>query len=279
MPLVREFRKVGKPPELIQALSGLWGQDKVIEKNLRRARIAFIACVLLIFAGAFLASATGSPLPVVLPIAGAAVCGVLWWRYQRLNLDDRRILTPIKLLEVLQADIAARDPVRLVVSFDDYRKHGRKLEGTGGWGAGRAKYEDTWLEVEGWLAERTRFRLVVTQQVSRSEKRKRKYTKVKERIREAVGLHLRPDRKVYGALDRFPAQFAAGENVAGLRIETARATERGVLLVAEGDFYTKMSGRSTSETGSENLVQGDKLLMLMAAVFERLGRCRAPASA
>lgn len=283
MPLLREFRQVGKPPELLDALGKLWGQDKLVEQSVRRARIAFFVCLGLFIVGLFLL-ATGNPVLVVLwvlALLGMIVTAVLWARYARLNLDDRRILTPIKFLDVLQADIAPRDPVRLVVSFDDYRKHGKKLaEQKSFWsGSGESKYDDTWLVMEGYLAEKTRFRLSVSQRISLREKRKRKYTKRKERLRESVSVYLRPNRKLYPALDRFPAQFAAGESVAGLRIESARATAHGVLVFAEGALYTKISGRASSETGSENLVHGDKLLMLMAAVFERLNRCRAPAAA
>ena len=267
---VREFRQVGKPPELIQKLEKLWGQDKLVEARLRRAKIVFIiSCILLVIL-IIVGSATGNFWALLLIVPAIVVSAGLWWYYHRLNLDDRRILTPLKLLEVLQADIAPRDPVRLVVSFADYRKHGRKISSEGR----RARYEDTWLEAEGWLAEKTRFRLVVSQTISLTSTRKRKYTKRKERIREAVGIHLQPNRKIYQALDRFPAQFSAGEKVAGLRLESARATRRGVLLVAEGDLYTKISGRSTQETGTENLIQGDKLLMLLTAVYDRLNRCK-----
>ncbi len=277
MQLVRELRQVGKPPELIDALSRLWGQDKEVERKLRRWRITFIGSLVAFFVSFFIVFPLEVPWVLLLILPVIVVSVILYVRYHRLNLDDRRILTPIKFLEVLGADIAPRDPVRLLVSFDHYRRHGRKLAESGSRGARKAKYEDTWLEVEGWLAERTRFRLVVTQRVDRSDKSKRKYTKTKERVRETVGLYLRPNRKLYPALERFPDQFSSGEEVAGLRIESARATARGLLVLAEGGQYTRISGRGTQETGTEHLIQGDKLLLLMASAYDRLNRCRTAA--
>lgn len=272
MPVVREFRQVGKPSELISGLEKLWGQDKLVERNLRRAKIALIISAIALFPSLFTLP-TDFFWVVLLTAPAALVSGGLWWHYHRLNLDDRKILAPIKFLEVLQADIPPRSPVRLMVNFEGYRKHGRRLAQTGGILAStkRSRYEDTWLEAEGWLAEKTRFRLAVTQRVSLAEKRKRKYTKRKERVREAVSLQLRPNRKLYPALDCFPAQFAA---VAGMRVEAARAAGRSVLLMAASDLYTKLSGRGSQETGMEHLVNGDKRLLLMATAFERLNRCR-----
>ncbi len=280
MALVREFRQVGKPAELIEALGKLWGQDKLMEQRMRWARNSFIAFIILMFISFFIVAATGQNWLIAPMILGVIVSGVLWAVYHGYNLDDRRILTPLKLLEVLQADIPPQTPVRLMVSFEDYRKHGRKLEEDKSFwkGTGRSKYEDTWLEAEGWLAEKTRFRLTLTQRVARAEKRKRKYTKCKERMRESVTLQLRPNPKLYPALDRFRGQFSVGERVAELSVESAQVVGRSVLLVAEADLYTKVSGRGTSETGTENLIQGQKLLMLMVAAFDRLNGCRATAA-
>lgn len=280
MALVREFRQVGKPAELVDALGKLWGQDKLVEQRMRWARNSFIAFIILMFISFFIGAATGHAWLAGLMILGVVVSGILWAVYHGYNLDDRRILTPLKLLEVLQADIPPQTPVRVMVSFADYRKHGRKLEEDKSFwkGTGRSKFEDTWLELEGWLAEKTRFRLTLTQRVSRAEKRKRKYTKCRERLRESVTLQLRPNPKLYTALDRFPAQFATGIPVPSLRVESVRVAGRGVLVVAEGGTYTKLSGRATSEIGTENLIDGQKLLMLMVAVFERLNRCRAAAA-
>lgn len=272
---VREFRQVGKPAELIEALGKLWGQDKVIEEQLRKNRKITIIVLVLLIPGAFLFF-----IPWIALIPAAIYFGRLWYRYHKMNLDDRRILTPLKFLEVLQTDIPPRDPVKLVVSFEDYRKHGKALaQQKIFWSSvKRSKYEDTWLHVEGWLAEKTRFRLLVTQRVGLTEKRKRKYTKRSERVQETVTLHVRPNPKLYPALDRFPVQFAPQEMVAGLQIVSARTSGRSVLLVAETGVYRKLSGRGTSETGSEHLIQGHKLLMLMVAAFERLNRCRATAA-
>ncbi len=285
MAKVNEFRQVGKASDLIRGLEALWGQDKIIEARLRKAKIVFIVCCVAVVLSLFIGLPAGAPWVLLLTIPAAIVSGVVFWRLHGQNMDDRRILTPIKFLQVLQADIPPGQPVKLVVNFDGYEKHGKKLAREPSAvqfeqksGNRRAKYEDLWMEAEGWLAEKTRFRVAVSQSVAVAEKRKRKYTKRKERIREAVAIHLRPNAKLYQGLDRFPAQFAAREAVAGLRVESARATRRGVLLVAEGETYTKLSGRSSStETGAEHLVQGDKLLILMAAVFERLRRCQAPA--
>ena len=67
---------------------------------------------------------------------------------------------------------------------------------------------------------------------------------------------------------------ADGEAVAGLRVKSFRAAAKAVLLVAEGGLYARNS-RSSAETGAENLVDGDKLLTLLAAAFDRLSLCRA----
>lgn len=286
MPLVREFRQVEKPAALIAALAALWGQDKVVEARLRRYRLFFIISAVASVIGIFVSSALSEIsqaffLVWFVPVASAVINGILWWRHARLNLDDRRILTPLKFLQIVQADVQPREPVRLVVSFEDYRKHGKKLaEDKPSSGVRHARYEDTWLEAEGYLADRTRFRLTVSQKISRTEKRKRKYTKTRERMRESVLLVLRPNRKLYDQIDRFPSLFAAGEDMGGLRFSKARVGPRAVVLEAfSPQPYTKLGGRTSAETGAENLVSGDKLLVMMAAAFDRLGQCRTSAAA
>ena len=276
MQLTREFRQVGKASDLLQALGNLWGQDKLVEQRLKRWRLATIIVLIAMIAGWILLKPLGA-----VALVAAVVCGWHWVHYHRLNLEDRRILTPLKFLEVIQADILPRDPVRLKVSFEDFRKHGRVLEQTGGRFSSvrRSKYEDTWLEVEGWLAEKTRFQVTVSQRVSLSEKSKRKYTKTKLRVREEVSLALRPNPKLYAALENLPQLIPSEWEVAGLRVSSVRVSGRHVLLEAQGGLYTKLSGRSSAESGTEALVNGNTLLTLMAAVYDRLGQCRAQAAA
>src|SRR5262249_22162206 len=153
--------------------------------------------------------------------AAVGYWAIRWEKYDSMNLEDRRILSPIKLLEGLQTDILPKDPMKLMVSFEGYKKHGQKLGGSRG---GKNKEDDTWLQAEGFLAEKTRFRVVVSQRISASEKRKRKYTKRKEKVSETIGIYLRPSAKVYKGLERFSSQFGPGESVAGMKIESARNT-------------------------------------------------------
>lgn len=276
MPLIRELRQVAKPAELINTLNKLWTQDKRVEQNLRRARAGAIIAIVLWFAGLWL-MAFGAAF-VVLDLAvlapAAVILGIMWFRYSRQNLDDRRILTPLKFLEVLSADISARDPVRLVVSFDDYRKHGRKLAEDAAGGKKRSKYADTWLRAEGFLADKTRFRVTVTERVSLSEKRKRKYVARKERIRELAAVQLRAAEKLDAERVK-SAAAGAGQDIAGLSLKSVRATAKCIVLIAESGICFRENRPRSQERGGDALVGGDKLLTLMAAAYDRLNACRA----
>src|SRR5262249_4950498 len=144
--------------------------------------LSVIALFLSIFLTAFLGSAG-----VLILIAAAAflvVFIVQYVRYSNRNIEDRKILTGMKLARIIGVDLKKNTPLDVAISFEDYLKHGKAVAG----GKRAGKFVDTWFQARGRLADNTAFNISVEQKVSRKSRAKRKYTKVKEAVQEIVSL-------------------------------------------------------------------------------------------
>ena len=287
----REYRKLKKVSDHIAALEKLWGTDKSVERKL-----IFFA-VLFIVSGVFLAIQTlfeSVAQRTDLTIAAALVSissGVLAWRYSSMNVEDRRILTAIKLLEVLGADIPAQAPISLAVVFDHYRR-GKKV---GKSPVGERRYELKWLQVEGKIEGENWFRLSVTEKVGVESEwkgmnptmgdaalgfernRNHFYLQKKERRHEVVRLEVKPNLTRYPELDQFVMTPLKGWN-----LKSVEQTSDQVKIRAETNVSMRISGRvgmrrNAEEMGQEHRIQGDRLLGLVAKVFDGLNSCRVPA--
>jgi hypothetical protein len=111
----------------------------------------------------------------------------------KFDLDDRKLDAALRLLRVLRTDIPANEVIELGVDFRDYRQGGRLLNKDGGVFSSTKvyEYEHAWLALSARLADGNVVSLAVTDEISRKEKSKRKYTKVRERTSSDVSLSIK----------------------------------------------------------------------------------------
>jgi hypothetical protein len=207
---------------------------------------------------------------------GALVQGlVLKSKAAPYDLDDRKLGTARRFLEVVRADVAPEARLRLELDFRDHRQFlVRKT--SGGWFSGQTFYEyaQDWLAVSGRLLDRTAFKISVALQAKAKHKAKRKYTKVKERSSEDITLILRPDPAEGLNLDALPALLPAPPP--GLTPRSVRvAGGRLVARFATSPQVTVRGRYGTQVQGGEALVTGPTLLQVMAWAYRGLNALRA----
>ena len=287
----REYRKLKKVSDHIAELEKLWGSDKSVERKLTFFAILMIVSGLYLAIGQLfesLAQRTDLTVGAALVLIASGVFG---WRYSGMNIEDRRLLTAIKFLEVLGADIPAQTPISLAVVFDHYR-HGRKVSKSPG---GERRYELKWFQIEGKLEGANWFRLSVTEKVGVEsqwkgmtptvgdtlmgfERNKNHfYRQKKERRHEVVALEVKPNLTRYPELDQFVMSHLTGWN-----LKSVEQTSDQVKVRAETNVSMRISGRAgmrrnAQEMGEEHRIQGDRLIGLVAKVFDGLNSCREPA--
>jgi hypothetical protein len=255
---------------IVKELEELFARDKIVERWIK-IYIGILIFAILTFIGGIINFPYLVPVAIVILIFSI----VQLVRYRRKDLEDRKLLTGLKLAQIIGVDLKKNSSLQLAISFEDYLKHGRALRGTSQLG----KFFDTWFQAHGRLADNTVFDISVHQKVSRKERRKRKYTKVKEAFQEIVSLQLKPVAEDFPKLEQFPQAIRQQQQEAGrkmLPFDISRAEVRNgtVRLAAVTARYMKTSGRSNQETGKENLIDGDRLLMLLLATYAALRRCK-----
>lgn len=204
---------------LLARIATFHASDKEAEKALARWQAGCLVCVLGLFASFFAVSAMGPllvPIPVVLGVIGI----VTLWKmshHGEKNLEDRKLESARKVVQVLRADIPAAQPVRLEIDFRDYQS------ASGRTGAG--DYEQTWLKATTALADGNAVALGVGEDVKRKERSKRKYTKVKERIVGEASVDIRLARQ-YGDAAAAAERLRSLPPPAGYQVADVRGTGR-----------------------------------------------------
>jgi hypothetical protein len=207
---------------------------------------------------------------IVLAVLTVVVGGTTYAWYAGLDLDDRKVQTLTRFLGVLRADVPSAAPLRLEVDLRDYRKGVRVKKESGGWFSGLMTYgyEHTWLTLDTSLADGTRVRVAVTDHVKRKEKRKRKYTKVRERAIASVTLSLRLG-KAYEDADVVAGRITALGPPPSLHVEEIRGQGRVLHVTVRGEPDWRTSGR----TGNDSPLapsNGDTLLHTLRWVYRGL---------
>lgn len=210
--------------------------------------------------------------------AGGIVASLKARRENRFDIDDSKLALLRRFLEVAKVDVPKASPVTIEVDFRGYKdggtvvgKEGRLFSSTK-----TTRYRHDWLTLAGSFADGNRFRLQVTDRVTRKEKSKRKYTKVRESRRSRVRLLL-------SVKERWGGESGAAAAAAVLRAgphNTAQVSARGRVLVA--DWNTRptrtLEGRNgTTQTGDGAPVNADDLLASLVWTYDALRRSRPPA--
>ena len=252
--------KLREPADaIVSRFTVAWVHDKALERTMRRLKWA---------AGAFGVIAVGSFItaivlekPALFVITGAAVVivaflGHRWKVYDRLDIDDRKLQTVLRVLRILRADIPRAERVALTADLRDYDAAGRTPAG--------AVFTDDWFRLTTRLADGNVLTLALTDRIKRKVKRKGR-VRIAARCKIRVALRLakpyRPAAAIVAGLRRRPArdglQLAGITTPAANRLVVAYQSPRLAFLAA--------------------LPAGDALLGALASVYAGLAAARRPA--
>lgn len=238
----------GTADVLLRQLEAAERRDNEAEKKAHRYGCLMAACILFGVVGVP-ASIAFPPLVVVAValIAGAVVFGVKRSREKTFDLDDHKLQTALRVLKVLRTDIPAQEVVTLKLDFRDYRVGGRQVSKEGGWFSSIRvyDYEHAWFDLDARLADGNVVSIAVRQEITRKEKSKRKYTKVRERVSSDVllGMKLRE-----GAAEDVRARLAGAPPGLAVRRLDGQGAHLRVALTG-GEALTQKGRYGSSTTG------------------------------
>src|SRR5690606_37506457 len=130
--------------------------------------------------------AVGAALGVI-----AAVLFFVRWRVKLGDLEDRKLSVVAEVARRLGPEVKAKRPIEAEIDFRAHHKLPPK-ESTSSWGNGAYAYEHPWLRLSFVLQDGTKAELTGTLHAKRKTRRKRKYTKIKERCYETLTVQLAP---------------------------------------------------------------------------------------
>ncbi len=256
--------------------------DRMAEARAKKlgcsAGISVIGVVLSLIAMAPLADRSHSRLPYILPMAVGAVGIVLlvaFLRERRFDLDNRKLATVTRFLGVVEADTPKSRPVSLSIDFRDTRKAGKRLAGKGVGGVFSAvrvaRYSHAWLEMSGTLADGSWWRFQVVDRVTRKEKRKRKYTKVRQTTRSVILFELRPKPSRGVKIEELVAVLRGRipPNPLAIRRIGLRGDRVSAVLLSPPWTITSGPAPASTEPG-RNAVNGDTLLEILMWGYDGL---------
>ncbi|MBI5596219.1 MAG: hypothetical protein HY928_09050 [Elusimicrobia bacterium] len=266
-------------------------QDKAAEKSYSRQwKIAVLLALLAVGLGLSLTGRWATKhrhrraRAVVAAIAGASALGFLgaWVKAaieKSHDLDDAKLAALKRFLEVAGTDMPKDAPLSVDVDFRGYKDGGTVVGKEGGLFSSikTYRYRHDWLSLSGSFADGNRFRLQVTDRVTRKEKSKRKYTKVRESRHSRV-------RLVLSVKDRWGGAAGAAAAAAAGKVgphRPARVSARGRILVADWNagLSKTMTGRYGSTTGNaDGRVTADDLLGSLVWTYAALQRTRPQAA-
>ncbi len=220
---------------------------------------------------------------LVPPLALAGlVARIIQAHAQGVDLEDRKIEAPLRVLGILRADIPSAARVNLELDFRDPVKAGRKHRTEKDrfwifWSTRSITYVHPWLTLRGVLADGTRFQLGLTDTAIVKDKRKRKYTKRRTRTRGTVSIALRfkPSRKV--GVGRIAERIKTQPQRRGLALRSVSAGGNRLTCSLTTRHHLVTRGRYGHEDigGTENKVTGKMLLEGLLWVFDAVGGSRA----
>lgn len=213
-------------------------------------------------------------------LVGAIYCGAKWSRFGKFNLEDRRFLLPRKVLSYLTHDMAPDQPLVVRLDFRPYRDAAfLKGQSAAGMFTSQRSYQYVvpWLVLRGQLLDGQRFELELTTIAKRKEKRKRKYTKVRESFHERLQLALRVKPARFPQLAQLAQRVQAAQVPMPFAPTGLRAEDGVVTLVGATPVYLRGFGRGqTADTRIPDVgvCTADHALQAFLATYSGLELCR-----
>jgi hypothetical protein len=247
-----DYRYADCAPALAEFFRRVGIEDKLAERRARRGIVTAILGGVTAFGSLFLSAGLHPIFLVLVLLGGAALVGgiVYWYVSSRQDLDDRKVLSAQRLVNVLRADVPAGQKIFVHVDFRNYQQ-------------GVKRYQHGWLELRTALADGNGVALTIRDTIRRKEKPKRKYTKVTERIVSGVTVSLRLSRR-YGDPAALVARLESLPLEAPFRLRQIAARGRSVRASFTTPVATSVRGQ---RHGFEALASGDTLLQALRWLY------------
>jgi len=206
----------------------------------------------------------------------AIYCGIHWRRWARRNIEDRRYLILQEIVRHLSCDMARDTPLKVTLNGNDYHKKEYLAVGDDKtvMVSGASAYRLPWLSLSGQFVDGHRFTVAATQIVKRKERRKRKYTKVKESLQERVDLEVRCKPQKYARWNDLPVVLKNQKLTLPLEDWDLQVTGERVTLSGSMPRAVKVTGRGSTGSHEEGLLQSGAILGLFALLYRALGEVR-----
>lgn len=280
------YERRGTPAAVQNELVIIAEFDKEAERQSKKwgTRVGFsvlaaIVGAIVMFMGFSNGNSAGGVLGVITLLTGVGLgiyCGVHWSRWSHRNIEDRRYVILQQLIHHLSCDMASDAQVDVALNGNDYHKPAylAPADGTTSIASGESAYRLPWLSLSGQFVDGHRFCVTATQLVKRKERRKRKYVKVKEAIRERIDLEVRCKPQKYARWNDLPIvlknqKLALPLDAWDLRITGERVTLTGLMPRA-----VKVTGRGSSGSLDPGLLDSGAVLGLFALLYRALSEVR-----
>lgn len=274
---VGEYRQQGTVEQLLRFLAQARLSDKTSEKKVRRFGCLSGILVIAAIASFIAASSNESGLLALVGIGVSAVAigSIIGFaKAAARDLDDRKLDSAIRFLSVIRADVPRAAVLNLRIDFRSYERGGELLRDQRGGGIRQRKYAHDWLDLSCKLLDGTVLRVRAGDRVSRKEKSKRKYTKVKERFIGQVNVHLRLGEKRYLVPGDVAAALKSAKRPVAIQRHAVVQKERDLSVVLSTQAATRVSGRGVIEPDQAAMLNGDTLLAGLLWVFGGVGSSR-----
>ncbi len=277
--MIEPYKKNASSDVILADLQKLQDTDRMIEGKMKVNKIGAWISGASVLIGFFIMQASEQTGGVFLAIAVIALVYflIVYNIWAGRDIENRRFLIPMRMFSILSEDMKSDKPCGVSIDFSGYRKHGRMVKRDVqksflAYPVTYIRYVDNWFGASGKLADGCRFKMKIVQDIHRTEKQKRKYTKVKEKISEEAVVYLRPDPAIYPNFASILRHLPAG--VPG-EIAVNVTTEGSLIkLSAVTGEYVKITGRQDAEINRDALFSGDDLLRLFVYLYTGLQHCR-----
>lgn len=280
------YHRSASAAELQNDLAVLAEFDKEAERQSKRwggfiaiSAVAAIAGVV----GTIFSSANDLPplivfgvVAIVVGIASSIYCSIHYVRWSRRNIEDRRYLLLQDLVTHLSCDMASDSPLEVELNGNDYHRPEFLSTGAGQpmVASGATSYRLPWLSLAGQFLDGHRFRVTATQLVKRKERRKRKYTKVKEAVCERVDVEVRCKPQKFARWEMLPAMLKQQKLDIPLQDWTLQVTGERVTLSGVMPRAVKVTGRGTTGSLDEGQLSSPAVLGLFVLLYRALAEVR-----
>ncbi len=232
------------------------------DKRSESLRTVFIGLTIAGGVLAFAGLSTGASMMLGLGVVMAAGFGIGAYLAGTGDIEDRKLEMARTLVDTFKSELRKGRPIQVDIDFRGY------------W---RYESGDSWLTVKMVLENGVAAQLSASDSCKRKTRRKRKYTKIKDKIVETLVVRLTPPKGQ--SLDPAMAMDRRPISVGALKLRQARATPRAATFVfATGQIF-RLKGRSGwNDGGYSQMPSGADAVRSMIASYHLLGRAGARAA-